>query len=400
MQTLFLKRSEEKRIKAGHLWIFSNEVDVKRSPLTSFEPGQPVHIADYRENILGSAYVNPKSLIAARLVSTEKNTPLSKELLLSRLQSALRLRENLFDQPFYRLCHAEGDYLPGLVVDRFGDHLTVQISTAGMERVCSEVVEVLVDMLQPKSIFLCNTMSVRSLEGLELEAKVVYGDAPSSIDIIENNCTYRAPFTDGQKTGWFYDHRPNRAAIIPFIKNAHDHNNVRVLDVFCYAGAFGALAAHHGATHVSLVDSTAKALEFAKENVQNQKTGTSCETFCGNAFDILADLARDKQKFNVICIDPPAFIKRKKDVKNGLEAYARINDLAISLLAPEGVLLTASCSYHLEAEALHRMVLRSSTKKNVPLRLLYKGYQGADHPIHPAMSESAYLKAFLYQSVT
>ena len=215
METLFLKKGEERRLRAGHLWVFNNEVDVRRSPLSSFEPGQDVLVADAQGHVLGTAYVNPASLITARLVSREKR-PLDAGLLRERLMQALSLRERLFDRPFYRLCHGEGDFLPGLVLDRHGDWLTAQITTAGMERHREELAQILEDVLKPRGCVLANDIASRDLEGLPRREECLWGDladVPPETGIEENGLKYRIPLTGGQKTGWFYDQRPNRAAL-------------------------------------------------------------------------------------------------------------------------------------------------------------------------------------------
>lgn len=395
METLFLKRGEERRLRVGHLWVFSNEVDVKRSPLTAFAPGQAVLVADSAGHMLGTAYVNPASLIAARLVSKKPDEPLDADMLASRLRDALSLRERLYDRPFYRLCHGEGDNLPGLILDRHGEHLVAQITTAGMDVHTSDLVAVLEELLHPTSILLANDVASRDLEGLPRHVTAALGTPPEEIMVEENGVCYATALGGGQKTGWFYDQRPNRAALIPFAKGAS------VLDAFCYTGGFGALAARHGASAVTFMDASAPALEYAERNghAAAQASGTSCDisTMKGDALGLLADLRREGRHFDVVCLDPPAFIKRRKDAKEGVEAYRRVNELGLDLVAPGGVLMTCSCSHHLEADALRALVAKSGARRRLGIRLLYQGFQGADHPIHPSMLETSYLKTFLFQ---
>ncbi len=209
MKTLWLKKGEDRRIRAGHLWIFSNEIDSARSPLPDFGPGENATLRDARGAVLGSVFVNPHSLICARLYSRKADLPLDADLLRQRLQSALGLRQRLYNQPWYRLCHGEGDLLPGLVMDRFGDHLTVQVGTWGMEARKEELREVLGELLQPRSILWDNDIAARSLEGLPRENESE-GPVPDVLDVPENGCIFRAPLQGGQKTGWFYDQRRNR----------------------------------------------------------------------------------------------------------------------------------------------------------------------------------------------
>ena len=391
METVFLKKGEDRRLRAGHLWVFSNEIDVKRSPLSAFAPGESVLVADCGGRTLGTGYVNPASLIAVRMISRKAEEKLDADLLHRRLSDALALRERMFRKPFYRLCHGEGDFLPGLVADRHGEHIVCQISTAGMDAHTEELIGILDDLLHPSSLLLDNDVASRNLEGLERFQRSALGEVPDEIEIEENGISYALPLKGGQKTGWFYDQRVNRAALTPFVQAAP---GCHVLDAFCYAGGFGALAAKHGAGKVSFLDASAQALSYARKN--GETAGAEVETLQGDALTLLAELRREGRTFDVVCLDPPAFIKRKKDARQGLEAYARVNELGFDLVRPGGMLMTCSCSHHLESEALRGLVTRAAAKRRRNARLLFQGFQGPDHPIHPAMPETAYLKAFLF----
>ena len=391
METVFLKKGEDRRLRIGHLWVFSNEIDTKRSPLTSFNPGQSVLVADCGGRVLGTGYVNPASLIAVRMVSRKAEEALNADLLRRRLSDALDLRNRMFGTPFYRLCHGEGDFLPGLVADRHGDHVVCQITTAGMDAHTDELLSVLDELLHPSSILLDNNVASRDLEGLERFQRVALGNAPDEISIEESGMHYAVPLKDGQKTGWFYDQRVNRAALTPFVQS---QKGCHVLDAFCYAGGFGALAAKNGAGKVSFMDASAHALSYAKRNAE--QFGTETELLQGDALTLLADLRREGRTFDIVCLDPPAFIKRKKDAKQGLEAYQRVNEIGLDLVRPGGMLMTCSCSHHLEADALRGLVTRAARKRRPPARLVCQGLEGPDHPIHPAMPETAYLKTFLF----
>ena len=391
METVFLKKGEDRRLRVGHLWVFSNEIDTKRSPLSAFTPGESVLVADSGGRVLGTGYVNPASLIAVRMVSRKADEELGPDLLRRRLSEALELRKRQFSAPFYRLCHGEGDFLPGLVADRHDDHIVCQITTAGMDAHTEELVAVLDELLHPASILLDNDVASRSLEGLERFQRDALGETPEETGVEENGMTYAIPLRGGQKTGWFYDQRVNRAALSPFVQS---QPGCHVLDAFCYAGGFGALAAKNGAGKVSFLDASAHALAHARRNAE--QFGTETETLQGDALTLLADLRREGRTFDMVCLDPPAFIKRKKDARQGLEAYQRVNELGLDLVRPGGFLMTCSCSHHLEADALRNIVTRACGRKRRPARLLFQGFQGPDHPIHPAMSETAYLKAFLF----
>lgn len=391
MKTVFLKKGEDRRLRIGHLWVFSNEIDAGRSPLSSFAPGESVLVADAGGRPLGTGYINPASLIAVRLVSRKADEPLDTDLLRRRLADALALRQRMFDRPFYRLCHGEGDFLPGLIADRHGDHIVCQITTAGMDAHTEELTAILDELLHPASIVLDNDVASRDLEGLERFKRVALGQAPEEAQVEENGMTYAIPLLGGQKTGWFYDQRLNRAALTPFVKA---QPGCHVLDAFCYAGGFGALAASNGAGKVTFMDASAQALSYARRNAE--QFGTEAETLQGDALTLLADLRREGRTFDIVCLDPPAFIKRKKDTRQGLEAYQRVNELGLELVRPGGMLMTCSCSHHLEADALRNMVTRAAGKRRRFARLLRQGLQGPDHPIHPAMPETAYLKTFLF----
>ena len=386
---LQLKKNESRRLRAGHLWIFSNEVDTRLTPLDQFEPGQDVEVVDEKGKFMGHAYVNPHSLICARLVSRDPKHPFDSSLLVHRLNIALSLRQRLFADPYYRLGYCESDGLPGLVVDRFGDLISVQITTVGMERRKDEIITALEKVLKPKTIILRNDSSIRELEGLDSYVDTVVGSAPEYIDIIESGCRYQADALTGQKTGWFYDHRLNRQRASQYAKG------LRVLDVFSYLGGWGIPAAVNGAKEVVFVDNSARALELVRHNAGLNNVADKVHTHAGDAFEILRGLRDERQRFDMIILDPPAFIKRRKDAANGLEAYRRINSLAMSLLERDGILVSASCSYHLERERLHDLLLKSSRHMDRNLVLLEQGHQGPDHPVHPAIPESDYLKSFI-----
>ncbi len=385
---LRLRKNEDRRLRAGHLWVFSNEVDVSATPLAAFEPGAMAEVQDARGAPLGTAYVNPRSLIAARLVSRQRSRVLDGDLLRRRLARALALRDGLFDRPFYRLAFGEGDGLPGLVVDRFGSILGAQVTTAGMERVVDDLVGALRETVQPTGILLRNDTSGRALEGLESYVRTAFGEVPEVLEVEENGVRFHAPVT-GQKTGWFYDHRMNRARMAAYVRGR------RVLDVFSYVGGWGVQAAAAGAERVTCVDASAPALEFVGRSAELNGVADRVYTQRADAFDALMRLGADGERFGVVVLDPPAFIKRRKDAKAGEEAYRRANQLAMELLEPDGVLVSASCSYHLPREGLQDAMLRASRRLCRELQLLEEGHQGPDHPVHPAIPETAYLKAFI-----
>jgi len=386
---LRLKKNEDRRIRAGHVWIFSNEVDVAATPLDGFEPGQLADFQDSSGKSLGNGYVNPRSLICGRLVSRDPGYVLGKSLLVHRLNVALSLRQRLFAKPFYRLAYSEGDGLPGLIVDRYADTLVVQINTAGMERVKDEILVALQEVLRPTRIVLRNDSSGRALEGLDDYVETVLGEAVDLVSLEENGVRFEAPILSGQKTGWFYDHRLNRARMQQYA------GDKRVLDVFSYIGGWGVQAATAGAAEVLCVDSSDTALAQLAHNASLNQVSSRIRTQTGDAFEVLKGLRAERERFDVVILDPPAFIKRKKDFHAGQTAYQRLNQAAMQLLSKDGILVSASCSYHLTRENLKQVLLQTSRHVDRQLLVLEQGHQGPDHPLLPAVAETEYLKSFI-----
>lgn len=386
---LRLKKNEDRRIRAGHVWVFSNEVDVAATPLDALEPGQLVDFQDSAGKSLGNGYVNPNSLISGRLVSRNPDYILNKSLLVHRLKVALSLRERLFDKPFYRLVYSEGDALPGLIVDRYGDTLVAQINTAGMERMKGEVVAALQETLRPARIVLRNDSTGRALEGLDSYVETAVGDVTERVSLEENGVLFEAPILSGQKTGWFYDHRLNRARMRNYVRGK------RVLDVFSYIGGWAIQAAAAGANEVICVDSSDIALTQLIRNAALNAVESKIQPQNGEAFEVLKNLRASRERFDIVILDPPAFIKRKKDFRAGQAAYQRLNQAAMQVLSKDGVLISASCSYHLTQENLRQVLLQTSRHVDRNLVILEQGHQGPDHPLLPAVPETEYLKAFI-----
>lgn len=385
LPVLRLKRNEDRRLHTGHLWIFSNEVDVEQSPLSRFQAGELVRVMAHNDRALGLAYVNPRSLIAARLLQTWKIPDAA--WFEGRLRAALRLRERLFPKPYYRLVYGESDGLPGLVVDRYGAACVVQIGTAGMELLKSEIQEALRRLLHCEALFFKNDGAARELEGLPSYTEAALGAIVDPAVVIEGGLEFRAPLASGQKTGWFFDQSANRGALQKYVRKG-----ARVLDVFSYVGAWGVRAAASGAREVVCVDSSAAALEFAAANAERNGVGIAARR--GDAFDVLEDLAKQGERFDVVIIDPPAFAKRKKDLPKALAAYKRLNQLAIQVLADDGILVSCSCSFHVSAEDLREAIAKAARGADRQLQIIETGGQAPDHPVHPAIPETQYLKAY------
>lgn len=390
MQTLYLKKREERRIKAGHLWVFSNEIDTAKSPIKGLEAGSLCVVMASSGEHLGVGYVNPASLISVRLLEIGRYTSRNAgELIQQRIADALDWREATFAEPYYRLIHGEGDFLPGLVIDRFGDYVVVQISTAGMELLHDEILAALEAIVAPKGVLFRNDARGREMEGLSMGEPEVVGEWPETLDVYEgfgeSRCHFQIPTDGGQKTGWFYDQRPNREMFLRWVHGS------RVLDVFSYVGGWGIQAAKAGASNVTCIDSSKSVCEQVAHNAE--LNGVAVDVIQNDAFKALSELKEAGRQFEVIVVDPPALIQKKKDQRNGIAAYQRLNELAISCLVPGGVLVSASCSHHLPASELNSLVRRAANKRGRQLSVVDRSGAGFDHPVHPAIPETEYLKA-------
>lgn len=384
---LRLKRGEERRLRSGHLWVYSNEVDTAATPLKTLTPGGEVVVEDSRGKPLGRAYANPHSLICARLFARDPNQSLDRVFLEKQIGQAVNLREALFEGSCYRAVFGDGDGLSGLVIDRFNDTFVIQSGTAGMDAALDDIAAALDHLYQPKNIVVKSESAVREQEGLGSMVQALKGELPAQVLLRENGVDYYAPLEEGQKTGWFYDHRAARRRILPLVAGA------RVLDVFSYCGAWGVLAAARGASSVTCVDSSARAIEFVQRNAELNGVAERMTTLAMEANAAMKELILQGQRFDVVIIDPPAFIKRKKDFKNGLAGYHAINELAMRLVEPGGILVSASCSMHLSRDQLMDVVRSSGRHIDRFVQVFATEGQAEDHPVHPAIPETEYLKS-------
>ncbi|MEH6649676.1 MAG: class I SAM-dependent rRNA methyltransferase [Motiliproteus sp.] len=387
LQTLRLKPKSDRRLRGGHLWIYSNEVDTAITPLKGFQSGEQVVVELANGKAMGVAYLNPNNLICGRMISRDAKQTLDRSLLVHRLNIALALRQRCFNNDSYRLIYGDSDGLPGLVVDRFNGVLVVQISTAGMEAVKDMIVEALLQVVKPEAILLRNDGKMRAMEGLSSYVEDVFGVVPDLAMLEENGVKFAAPVKTGQKTGWFYDHRMNRARL------QQHATGKRVLDVFSYIGGWGVQAAAAGASQVLCLDASVSALDCVEYNAQLNDCSERVETMQGDAFEGLKQLKADGEKFDVVVVDPPAFIQKRKDIRNGEQAYQRINELAMGLLERDGLLVSASCSMHLQRDRLVEIIRAGSRKMDRHAQIIEQGHQGPDHPVHPAIPETDYLKS-------
>jgi 23S rRNA (cytosine1962-C5)-methyltransferase len=382
-----LKPREGRRVRGGAPWVFSNEIEMSRAA-KALEPGAAVNLAMEDGRILGTGYFNPKSLIAVRLLAAEADVVFGKEFFARRIGRALALRETFYARPFYRLVHAEGDGLAGLTIDRFGDTLVVQITTAGMDALTEPLLAALDDVLAPANVILRNDTPVRALEGLGSEVRAARGEIPTRLTVEENGVRYFADLGGGQKTGWYYDQRDNRAFIGSLAKGKS------VLDAYCYTGGFGVLAAHAGAREVAGIDSSQAALALADEAAS--ANSARCKFVKADAFEELERLAKANEKFDIVICDPPPFAKARKDVEAASRAYRKLARMGASVTAPNGFLLLASCSYNMPLDRFAEENAIGIARTGRAASLIRQAGASPDHPVHPRLPETAYLKSMIY----
>jgi 23S rRNA (cytosine1962-C5)-methyltransferase len=395
-----LKAGAHKRVARGHPWVYSNEIEMDATAREA-PPGSPVRLVDSRGEALGTALFNRQPLIAARLVSRRSDVTVDRDFLAGRLSRALELRERLFDQPFYRLCHAEADGLPGTVIDRFGATLVLQVNTAGMARLLPELIAALERLVEPETVVLRNDSPARELEGLAREVEVVKGRLEGPSELVENGAVYLADLREGQKTGWFFDQRDNRALTARLAAGlasglapglAAGQGGGRVLDAYSFTGGFAIQAALAGAAEVVAVDRSEPALALAAEAAARNGVAERCGFVRAEVFAELARRARDGERFDLVIVDPPAFVKTKRDLPQGLKGYRKLLRLAALAVAPGGLLVAASCSHHVDFAAFGEQLRRGLHDAGREGRVLYQRGAGPDHPVHPFLPETAYLK--------
>lgn len=387
MQTLRLKKDAERRIKAGHLWVFSNDIDTHHSPLKNYVAGELIRIETSFRKTIATGYINPQCLLCIRILTQDVSEKIDTEFFIRRIQSAQLKRDAIFSEKYYRVVFGESDRLPGVVIDQYNDIIVVQINTAGMETLKPFLIDAIQSVFNPKSIVLKCDSSERQNEGLENYSEVIGDALPDNITVKENNCTYVISLIDGQKTGWFFDHRFNRARIASYCKDK------RALDVFSYCGGFTIPCAKN-ASEMIAVDRSQPALDLLTQNAKLNSLD-NIKTQCGDALTIMQKLAEKAEKFDVIILDPPALIKRKKDIPAGEKMYQKLNEAALQLLNLNGILLSASCSMHLSAADLLNCIRKAGINSHREISVLEHCHQGSDHPIHPAIAETNYLKGFI-----
>ena len=385
--TLRLKPGQGRRLRAGAPWVFSNEIamqpEYRRMP-----PGGLVRLEGDDGTRFGTFMFNPHSLIAARLLDRDPAADINMDWLRRRLREAITLRQQVYDTAFYRLAHAEADRLPGLVIDRYDDVAVLQANTAGMDRLTPLIVEALTGLLPLRAVVARNDSAARRQEGLADSVALLFGD-DARAEVLEGGVRFPVDPLGGQKTGWFFDQRPNRDRVAELARDA------RVLDVFCHVGAFALRCAAAGACEVTLVDSSAPALAQAEQAATLNGVADRVQIRRDDAFDAMAALSGER--FDVVVCDPPAFARTRKDAEAGLRAYGRMARLAAPLVTPGGFLFVASCSHHAPLEAWSAQIAFGLHRARREGRIVFTGGAGPDHPVHPHLPETAYLKTQLIQ---
>lgn len=402
-----LKRQRKRRLEEGHPWVYSSEIERLDAGIT---PGSVVDIVNHQGVFLARGYANPASQIVARVLSYDVD-PIDEHFFTRRLRDAWQYRQRFLAQAdFCRAVYGEADFLPGLIVDKYGDVLVVQILSFGMEALKPLLLPALLTVFQPTGIYLRNDVPVREREGLQQETGVWYGEVPREIEIEENGLHFVVDIMEGQKTGYFFDQRDNRVAIAPLMRGrvrSDDHTQAvtevsegaDVLECFCHTGSFTVHALQYGARHVTAVDISDTAVAMAKRNAaRNQFTvGPRLQFEVANAFDYLREAGQQRRSYDVVLLDPPAFAKSKGALPGAVRGYKEINLRALKLIRDGGFLVTASCSSHMYPELFRDTILAAAVDAHKVLRLVHWSGAGKDHPEIAGVEEGHYLKFAIYE---
>lgn len=382
MYTVYLKKNEEKRILHGEPWIFANEVAKIDG---SGKQGDICRVCALDGRFVAQGYINHLSKIIVRVLSY-KEEPIDEEFFARRIKAANDYRVALGYSSAYRVVFGESDLLPALIVDKYGDYLSCQFLSLGMEKRKDLIVKILVDLFNPKGIYERSDVPVRKKEGLEEKVGLLYGEVPDKVEIEENGLKMLVDIKGGQKTGYFLDQKENRAELGRYVKGK------RVLDCFCNVGGFSLCAAKYGAKSVVAADISKAALDTVEKNAELNGFSSIISTRCADVFELLREYRKTGEEFDVIVLDPPAFTKSKDTVKDGLRGYKDINVQALKLLKPGGILVTNSCSQHISVNAFLDMLKESAYQSGVTAKLVTLREQGRDHASIVGFEESLYLK--------
>jgi 23S rRNA (cytosine1962-C5)-methyltransferase len=383
---VMLEPGRHKRAQAGHPWVYSNEIRMDAAA-KSLARGSLVTLKTADGRTLGVATFNPNTLVAARMLDRDAGRRIDAEFFATRIERALALRRRLYEEPSYRLAHAEADDLPGLIVDRYGDVIVAQLNTAGMASLEAPIVAALTATLAPAAIVLRNDATGRAAEALEESSRVVAGAVEGPVTLRENGALFLADVVGGQKTGWFFDQRENRRFVASLARGG------RVLDAYCFSGGFAIAAARAGADRVLGIDRSEPALALAQTASERNGVAAQCVFERAEVFAELARLGAAGERFDIVIADPPAFVRSRKDLGAGLKGYRKLARLAAALVAPGGILFIASCSHNVTPEDFAEAVRRGLDDSGRTGRIILAGGAAPDHPVHPSLPESAYLKA-------
>ncbi|MCG0278255.1 MAG: class I SAM-dependent rRNA methyltransferase [Thermanaeromonas sp.] len=391
MARIRIGRGREKRIESGHPWVYRTEIE---DIYGEYRPGDIVEVEDWRGKFLGRGYINPASMIAIRLLTRDPREEINKDFWRQRLRAAWEYRQKILEGALtdsFRVVFGEADFLPGLIVDKFASYLVVQTLALGIDRHKDILVEILDELIRPEGIYERNDVPVRELEGLELRSGFLKGSFDPLVTITENGLKFWVDLAQGQKTGYFLDQRENRAALRPLVKGA------RVLDCFCHTGGFGIHAAYYGAREVLGLDISEEAVELARRNADLNGVGNVCSFRVANVFDALRAMDKEKERYDVVILDPPAFVKNRKALEGAIRGYKEINLRAMKILNPGGFLITCSCSYHMPPDLFLEIIQSAARDVGRRLRLVAWRGQPPDHPVLLGYEESYYLKCLFLQ---
>lgn len=381
-----LPKSNAQRLRFGAPWVYADQVVLDRRT-KAIPAGSIVEIQDKERKPIALAAFNAKSKIIARVLDTDLEASIDQTWFEVRIRRALDLREALFDAPFYRLIHAEADGLPGVIIDRFGDTAVIQPNAAWAEERIVALTDALVAVTGITNILKNANGRARTLEGLNEETLTLRGEISDLIEVPMNGATYMADLLGGQKTGLFYDQRPNHALAAKLGKGRD------VLDVFSHVGGFSLAALAGGATGALAVDGSAPALELATKGAAVMGVTNRFETRKGDAFDTMIAMGNEEKRFGLVVCDPPAFAPSKPALESGLRAYERVARLGAKLVEPGGYLVLCSCSHAADLARFREVSLRGIGKAGRRAQIVHTGAAGADHPTHPYLAETSYLKA-------
>lgn len=385
---VILRKGAHHRVENGHPWVYQSELD---DIVGEFFPGDIVDVVNFRGHFIGRGYINPRSQIIVRIMTREPEV-INRDFFAKRLQAAWQYRQAFISEPEYcRLVFGEADFLPGLIVDKFGEYLVIQTLALGIDVHKETIISLLDDMFAPAGIFERNDVPVRELEGLPQRKGYLKGHFPTTIQVQENGIPFYADIENGQKTGFFYDQRENRTFLKHLVRDAE------VLDCFCHTGSFTVHAALYGAKHITAVDISEQAVELAQKNAALNGVSDRCEFVVANAFDVLKTMSAQHRQFDVVILDPPAFTKSRNTLEGAARGYKEINLRALKMVKPGGYLVTCSCSYHMDTELFRAIVVDAARDVRRVIRQVAYQTQAKDHPILPASPETNYLKFLVLQ---